>query len=150
MIDILNKKFLDWKKKGLTLGVCNGCFDLLHKGHLQLLKKSKKKCDRLVVLLNSDKSVKKIKGIRRPYENEKKRKLNLMKVKDVNDVLIFKETTPLKLIKKINPNYIFKGSDYRNKNISGKNYIKKYGGKVILIKILKNFSTTKIIEKIND
>ena len=130
--------------------MCNGCFDLLHKGHLHLIKKSKKKCDKLVILLNSDKSVKKIKGSKRPIENEKKRKLKLIKLKHVSDVLIFSQTTPLKLIKKIKPNYIFKGSDYKNKKISGKNYLKKYGGKVILIKILKNYSTTKIIRKMND
>ena len=138
------------EKKGLSIGVCNGCFDLLHKGHLHLIKKSKKKCDKLVILLNSDKSVKKIKGSKRPIENEKKRKLKLIKLKHVSDVLIFSQTTPLKLIKKIKPNYIFKGSDYKNKKISGKNYLKKYGGKVILIKILKNYSTTKIIRKMND
>ena len=108
------------EKKGLSIGVCNGCFDLLHKGHLHLIKKSKKKCDKLVILLNSDKSVKKIKGSKRPLENEKKRKLKLIKLKQVSDVVIFRETTPLKLIKKIKPNYIFKGSDYKNKKISGK------------------------------
>ena len=149
MKNILKNKILKWKKKGLSIGVCNGCFDLLHKGHLHLIKKSKKKCDKLVILLNSDKSVKKIKGSKRPLENEKKRKLKLIKLKQVSDVVIFRETTPLKLIKKIKPNYIFKGSDYKNKKISGKNYIKKYGGKVILIKILKNYSTTKIIENMN-
>ena len=123
---------------------------MLHKGHLHLIKKSKKKCDKLLILLNSDKSVKKIKGSGRPIENEKKRKRKLSKLKEVSGVLIFRETTPLKLIKSIRPNYIFKGSDYKNKRISGQNYIKKYGGKVVLIKILKNFSTTKIIDQKND
>ncbi len=147
MKNSLKKKLLTWKKKGLSIGVCNGCFDLLHKGHLHLIRNSKKRCDKLLILLNSDKSVKKIKGKERPIENEKKRKSKLIKFKEISDVMIFKESTPLKIIKDIKPDYIFKGSDYKNKRISGQNYIKKYGGKTILIKILKNYSTTNIINQ---
>ena len=147
MKNSLKKKLLTWKKKGLSIGVCNGCFDLLHKGHLHLIRNSKKRCDKLLILLNSDKSVKKIKGKERPIENEKKRKSKLIKFKEVSDVMIFRESTPLKIIKDIKPDYIFKGSDYKNKWISGQNYIKKYGGKTILIKILKNYSTTSIINQ---
>ena len=147
MRKILKNNLLNWKKKKLSIGVCNGCFDLLHKGHLHLIKKSKKKCDKLVILLNSNKSVKKIKGEKRPYEGEKIRKFKLLKLKEVSDVLTFRESTPYNLIKMIKPDYIFKGADYKNKKVSGHNYIKKYGGKLILIKILKNYSTTKIIKK---
>ena len=146
----MKKKLLTWKKKGLSIGVCNGCFDLLHMRNLNLIKNSKKNWDRLLILLNSDKSVKKIKGKERPIENEKKRKSKLIKLKEVSDVMIFRESTPLKIIKKIKPNYIFKGSDYKNKKISGQNYIEKYGGKTILIKILRNYSTTKMIKKMDD
>ena len=70
-----------------------------------------------------------------------------MKLKEVNEVFIFNESTPLNLIKIIKPNYIFKGSDYKNKKVSGHNFIKKYGGKLILINILKNYSTTEMIKK---
>lgn len=146
----MKNKLLVWKKKKLSIGVCNGCFDLLHKGHLHLIKESKKKCDKLIILLNSNKSVKKIKGKKRPVDGEKIRKIKLMKLKEVSDVLIFRETTPFNLIKKIKPDYIFKGSDYKNKKISGHNFIKTYGGKLIIIKILNNYSTTKIIKKMND
>ena len=90
----MKKKLFNWKKKKLSIGICNGCFDLLHKGHLHLIKKSKKKCDKLLILLNSDKSVKKIKGSGRPIENEKKKKHKLSKWKN-SGVLIFRETTPL-------------------------------------------------------
>ena len=139
-------KIKRWKKR-YRIGVSNGCFDLLHKGHLYSLKQSRKFCDKLIILLNSDSSVKKLKGAGRPIQNVQLRKRNLLKSKYVDYVIIFNDLTPFKLIKKLKPDYLFKGSDYMNKKIVGKKYVKSYGGKVKLLKNLKNISTTKIILK---
>lgn len=139
-------KIKRWKKR-YRIGVSNGCFDLLHKGHLYSLKQSRKFCDKLIILLNSDSSVKKLKGVGRPIQNVQLRKRNLLKSKYVDYVIIFNDLTPFKLIKKLKPDYLFKGSDYMNKKIVGKKYVKSYGGKVKLLKNLKNISTTKIILK---
>ena len=97
-------------------------------------------------MLNSDKSVRKLKGINRPVENEKLRKKKLLKLKFVDLVIIFNETDPLKIIKRIKPDFLFKGSDYRNKKIIGNEYVKSYGGKVKILKNLKGISTTKILK----
>lgn len=141
------KKIIKWKNNGFKVGIANGCFDLLHKGHLYLLKKSKSKCDKLIVLLNSDSSVKKIKGKNRPIENQTIRRKKLMYNKYIDGVIIFNEVTPLKKIKEIKPDFIFKGSDYKKKEVIGYNFIKKYDGKVILISLLKKYSTSSILKK---
>jgi rfaE bifunctional protein nucleotidyltransferase chain/domain len=150
MIDKKLKKIDIWKNKGLKIGVANGCFDLLHKGHKYLLKKSKQQSDKLIVLLNSDNSIQKIKGPDRPIEREIVRKKKLLKLGYVDDVIVFNKKTPLSIIKKIKPDFIFKGSDYIKKNIIGYNFIKKYGGKVKIIKLFKNYSTTNLIKNTND
>lgn len=139
-------KINKWKKK-YKIGISNGCFDLLHKGHLYSLRQSKKFCDKLIILLNSDNSVKKLKGAGRPIQNVKLRKENLLNSKLVDHVIIFDDLTPFKLIKKLKPDYLFKGSDYINKKIVGKKYVKSYGGQVKVLKNLKNISTTKILLK---
>ena len=132
-------------KKKFKLGVTNGCFDLLHNGHLYSLKQAKRLCTYLIVLLNSDNSVRKIKGKNRPIQSENLRKKKLLATKLVNKVVIFEETTPLKKIKLLNPDVLFKGNEYKKKKISGKKYIEKSGGKVVLLKKIKNLSTTQII-----
>ena len=139
-------KINKWRKR-YKIGVTNGCFDLLHKGHIFSLKQSKKFCDKLIVLLNSDNSVKRLKGIKRPIQNARIRKKNLLKSKYVDYVIIFDDLTPFKILKFLKPDYLFKGSDYRKKKIVGKKYVKSYGGKVKILKNLKNVSTTKIILK---
>ena len=141
-------KIFKWKKK-YKIGITNGCFDLLHKGHTYSLKQCKNHCDKLVVLLNSDKTVRKLKGKNRPIESEKQRKKNLLKIKIVDSVIIFDEATPFKLIKILKPDFLFKGSDYRNKNVVGSKYVKSYGGKVKILKNLKGISTTKILKNLN-
>ena len=134
-----------WKLVKLKIGVANGCFDVLHSGHLHLLSDAKKNCDKLIVLLNSDQSIKKIKGKNRPILRLNKRIQILKMIKDVDDVEVFEEKTPEKIISKILPNILFKGSDYKAKELSGYNTIKKNGGKVKIIKKLKNFSSSKLI-----
>ena len=140
------KKLQVWKKI-LKIGVTNGCFDLLHKGHLSSLKSAKRYCDKLVVLLNSDKSTKKNKGRFRPIQNEKIRKKKLLKNRNVDLVIVFNRKTPYKMIKQIKPDFLFKGSDYKNKNIVGSKFVTKNGGKVKILKNIRGISTTNIINK---
>ena len=138
-----------WKNISKKIVFTNGCFDLLHKGHLDLLNEALQFGDILIVGLNSDESVKKLKGNSRPIEPQKVRKANLFKIKFISDVIIFDEITPLKLIKVIEPNFIVKGGDYKPENIVGAKEIIKWGGEVKIIKLTPGFSTTDSIKKIN-
>ena len=133
----------------LIVGFTNGCFDILHAGHVTYLAKAKEQVDLLIVALNSDSSVRKIKGANRPVIGEADRALVLCSLESVNSVILFDEATPLNLIKSIKPNVLFKGNDYTMKNVVGAKEMKKWGGKVILIPVVKGKSTTKIIKKIN-
>ncbi len=130
-----------------TIVFTNGCFDLLHKGHTNLLLKASKYGDKLIVGINSDKSVKKIKGEKRPIDNQNERKKKLLELEFVDDVHIFEETTPLKLIKLICPDVLVKGEDYVAHQIVGANFVFSKGGKVKTIPLTPGFSTTKIIQK---
>ncbi|MFL2679862.1 MAG: D-glycero-beta-D-manno-heptose 1-phosphate adenylyltransferase [Alphaproteobacteria bacterium] len=136
----------DLKKVGFT----NGCFDLLHQGHLDYLKQSRDKCDFLILGLNSDLSVKILKGKKRPIIKQKERAEILSNFDFIDRIVIFNERTPINLIKKIKPIYLFKGSDYKREQVVGSKEIKKWGGKVILINYLKGKSTSKIIERIQN
>jgi rfaE bifunctional protein nucleotidyltransferase chain/domain len=145
-LDIISK-IKDLKKQGKVIAFTNGCFDLLHKGHIHLLLQSKKICDHLIVGLNSDMSIKKIKGDNRPIENEEKRFKNLVSLGCVDDIIIFSETTPLNVIKDIVPDILIKGRDYKKEEIVGSNVVMKNGGKVILIDLIPNISTTQLIKE---
>ena len=143
----LDLKIKLWKLAQFKIGVTNGCFDILHSGHLHLFQIAKQQCDKLIVLINSDKSVKILKGNTRPIIRLSKR-LELLKIiKCIDDILPFDEKTPLNLIKKIIPNILFKGSDYKLKEVVGYKIIKNNGGKVKIINKLKNYSTTSLIKK---
>lgn len=142
----LLKKINELKKDNLSIGFTNGCFDLLHKGHIHSISTAKNKCDYLIIGINSDKSIGIIKGPNRPIDNQSMRIFKLSKLKDVDAIVIFNDDTPLKLIKSIKPDILFKGTDYNNKEIIGSKFIKENGGKVILIDILDGYSTTNIIK----
>ena len=144
-----NKDLTAIKKKHKVIGFTNGCFDLIHVGHLRLLEYAKQECDFLIVGLNSDKSVKRLKGNSRPINCELHRKEILEALKWVDRVIIFNETTPLETIKEIKPNVLIKGSDYEIENIIGKDIVLENGGKVLRFDLLNGLSTTKIIELIN-
>ncbi len=143
------RKTKEWKNKGLTVGFTNGCFDILHKGHLSLLDFSKSKCDKLIVGMNSDKSVQKLKGDTRPIQDEYTRTEVLSSLNSVDGVVLFEEKTPYDLINKLQPDVLIKGQDYKIEEISGSDIILQRGGKVHLAPLLKGYSTTNIIKKIS-
>ena len=130
------------------IGFTNGCFDLLHTGHISYLKSAKQKCDILILGLNSDESIKKLKGKNRPIVEQKDRVEILSSFPFVDKIVVFDEVTPIKLIKKIKPNIIFKGKDYKKKDVVGFYESKKWHGRVILIDFIENKSTTNLIERI--
>tara|TARA_B100000900_G_C20522818_1_gene692952 strand:- start:626 stop:1108 length:483 start_codon:yes stop_codon:yes gene_type:complete len=136
----LTKKEFTKKKIVFT----NGCFDILHYGHIKLLIESKKQGDLLIVGLNSDNSIKKIKGPDRPINNNHQRSLMLASLSYVDFVVFFSDPSPIKLIKKIKPNVITKGGDYNLNSIIGANYIKNIGGEVKIIPLVPNLSTSKL------
>ncbi|MAZ46407.1 MAG: bifunctional heptose 7-phosphate kinase/heptose 1-phosphate adenyltransferase [Rickettsiales bacterium] len=138
------------RKKYKRIGFTNGCFDLIHQGHVDYLKKSSEKCDFFILALNSDSSVKKIKGLSRPIINQRERSELLSYYDFIDRIIIFNENTPLDIIKKIKPQFLFKGDDYKISQVVGGKEIKKWGGKVVLIKCLKGKSTSKIIERIKN
>ena len=129
------------------IGFTNGCFDLFHEGHLYLIKEAKKKCDFLIVGLNSDESVKILKGKGRPIENQEIRAKNLSKVEDVNAIFIFITETPEIIIKDLKPDILIKGGDYNKDEIVGSQFVIENGGSVEVIDLLPGFSTTKIISE---
>ena len=133
-------------KKNTDIVFTNGCFDLLHQGHLDLLSKASTYGDILIVGLNSDSSVRKIKGEERPIENEKIRSKNLLKLKYVNYVIIFNSETPRDLIKTIMPNVLVKGGDYNATTIVGAKEVISNGGKVEIIPLTEGYSTSSIIK----
>ena len=137
---------IDWRKKNTNIVFTNGCFDLLHQGHLDLLTKASTYGDILIVGLNSDSSVRKIKGKERPIENERIRSKNLLKLKYVNYVIIFDSETPQDLIKTIMPNVLVKGGDYNDTTIVGSKEVISNGGKVKIIPLTEGYSTSSIIK----
>ena len=145
--DELVKYLIKIKKKNFIIGFTNGCFDLLHDGHLSLLLNAKKKCDFLIVGLNSDLSVKLLKGSDRPVDNVSIRLQNLSVIREVDALIVFEEETPLKIINALLPDILFKGADYKYKEVVGSEDIIKNGGKIEFINILKGISTTNIIKK---
>ena len=140
------KKLILLKKNGLRIGFTNGCFDLLHQGHLYSISEAKKKCDYLIIGLNSDISVAKLKGSNRPIDEQAYRVLKLSKLNDVDAIIIFHDETPLRLIKDINPDILFKGIDYKDREIVGSKFVKENGGKVELLDFLDGFSTSNLIK----
>ena len=123
----------------------NGCFDILHAGHIHLLKQAKKYGDYLIVGLNSDDSVSRLKGKGRPVNNEKTRMANLISFNMVDAVIPFSEDTPEKLIRELKPDFLVKGDDWKVENIAGAEFVLRNGGAVILIPVLPGFSTTDCI-----
>ena len=137
----------DLKKENKALVFTNGCFDILHKGHAVYLNQARSLGDVLIVGVNSDRSVKVLKGDSRPVNNENDRAFLLDNLKSVDYVIIFDEDTPYNLIKDIVPDYLVKGGDWKEEDIVGWDVVKQNGGKVMSLKFIDNYSTTNIINK---
>ncbi len=144
-LDEVIKNLKNQKKK---IVMTNGCYDIIHPGHIKFLEEAKKLGDILIVALNSDESVKMNKGPNRPINDENSREQILKSIRAVDIVVKFNERTPLRIIKKIKPNFLVKGGDYNKIKIVGEDFVKKYGGKVLKLDYYKNYSTTNLIKKI--
>lgn len=137
------------KKEDKTLAVTNGCFDILHVGHVRYLNMSSACADYLMVLLNSDKSVRAIKGESRPINKQEDRAEVLCALNCVDFVMFFDENSPSKLLEEIKPDVYTKGADYNLENLPEAKSIQSYGGKIAFIDLVEGVSTTKILEKLN-
>lgn len=136
------------KAKGKKIVFTNGCFDIIHAGHVTYLMKAKRLADVLVVGMNSDDSVKRLKGDSRPINNEEDRAIVLAALKPVDFVTIFDEDTPYELVKALIPDIIVKGGDYTNGSVVGGDIVTQNGGEVVIIPLVEGKSTTGIIEKV--
>jgi len=136
------------KRAGKRIVFTNGCFDILHYGHVKYLQDAKAKGDYLIVAVNSDTSVRKIKGKGRPVVKQSDRMCTLAALACVDFVVLFNHADPLRLIMALKPDYLVKGSDWSDKNIIGADFVKQRGGKVLTVKLVPGRSTTALIEKI--
>lgn len=137
-----------WRAEGLAVGFTNGCFDLLHPGHISLLGQARQACDRLVVGLNSDASVARLKGPGRPIQSEAARAVVLGSLTSVDIVVVFEEDTPLRLIEAIRPDVLVKGRDYTIDQVVGADVVQGYGGRVVLAELAPGHSTTATVRRI--
>ncbi len=136
-----------WSKQGLNVGFTNGVFDLLHPGHISLIRQSKAACDKLIVGINSDASTKRLKGDARPVQTEAARAAVLASLADVDAVAVFGEDTPLELIEAVRPAVLVKGADYKPHEVVGADIVQSYGGKVLLANLVEGQSTTATISR---
>jgi D-beta-D-heptose 7-phosphate kinase/D-beta-D-heptose 1-phosphate adenosyltransferase len=145
---VLKDKLEVLRKKGKKIAFTNGCFDILHVGHVRYLREAKKTADVLILALNSDSSIRSLKGEERPLIPEKERAEILAALEFVDFVTIFPELTPLELINYLKPDILIKGGDWPEEKVVGREEIKKWGGRVAIIPEIKGKSTTNIVEKI--
>jgi D-glycero-beta-D-manno-heptose 1-phosphate adenylyltransferase len=138
----------DWQRAGNRVVFTNGCFDLIHLGHVDYLEKARMLGDKLVIGLNTDDSVSRFKGPERPLQDQTSRARVLAAMQFIDLVVFFNEDTPLNLISELLPNILVKGSDYLADNIVGADVVKKNGGVVKTIDFVPGYSTTRIVEKI--
>ncbi|HEX7562349.1 MAG TPA: D-glycero-beta-D-manno-heptose-7-phosphate kinase [Bradyrhizobium sp.] len=143
----LDAQLKDWRKQGLRVGFTNGCFDILHPGHVKLLTAARGACDRLIVGLNSDASVARLKGKDRPVQNERARAEVLAALEAVDLVVLFEEDTPIKLIAQVEPSVLVKGGDYTREQVVGHEIVEASGGEVLLVEVLPGFSTTSLVDR---
>lgn len=145
--DTIGEVIAEYRRRGMKIVFTNGCFDILHSGHISLLKQAKDAGDILVVGINSDLSIKRLKGELRPINSQDERAGILCELRAVDEVIIFDEDTPLELIEKIEPDILVKGGDYTEETIVGADFVKNRGGSVVIIPLVKDKSTSAIIAK---
>jgi D-beta-D-heptose 7-phosphate kinase / D-beta-D-heptose 1-phosphate adenosyltransferase len=143
----LEDRLDDWRRQGLRVGFTNGCFDLLHPGHVRLLTEARGACDRLVVGLNSDASVKRLKGEGRPVQGQEARAEVLAGLEAVDVVVIFEEDTPLELLQRVRPKVLVKGADYHIDQVVGRELVEANGGEVVLVDLVPGYSTTRLVKR---
>ncbi len=136
-----------WREEGVRVGFTNGCFDLIHPGHIHILRQAAEQCDKLIVALNSDASVRRLKGPARPVQNQEARAEVMAALEPADVVLIFDEDTPLAIIQAIEPDVLVKGADYREDQVVGADLVKSYGGKVVLATLIADQSTSQLISR---
>lgn len=146
-LDELDSHVRTWQRQGLRVGFTNGCFDLLHPGHIKVLTQARAACDRLIVGLNSDASVRRLKGADRPLQSGRARAEVLAALEAVDLVVMFEEDTPIKLIERIKPNVLVKGGDYTREKVVGHEIVEALGGEVVLVETVPGMSTTSLVER---
>ena len=159
-LEILNSKILDkekllvkltdWKEEDKKIVFTNGCFDLIHLGHIEVIARSADLGDILIIGVNTDNSIKRLKGKNRPIVEEISRAKQLAALEFVDAVVFFDQETPIDLIKVINPNVITKGGDYKTDQVIGNDIVTQNNGEVVIIPLTQGYSTTSILEKIRD
>ena len=137
-----------WQQQGMDVVFTNGCFDLLHKGHILYLEEASRQGDKLIVAINADKSVSKLKGKHRPIKDEDNSSLIMSALSFVDLVVIFHEETPLELIEMIKPDILVKGGDWSPDQIVGSDYVTNNGGSVLSLQFVEGYSTTALENKI--
>jgi D-beta-D-heptose 7-phosphate kinase / D-beta-D-heptose 1-phosphate adenosyltransferase len=145
---VLDRRLAEWRQAGLRIGFTNGCFDLLHRGHIKLMAEARAACDRLVVGLNSDASTTRLKGKGRPINPAEGRAEVLAALEAVDLVVVFEEDTPLELIKRVRPAVLVKGADYTREEVVGHEVVEAGGGTVILVDLVQGQSTTNIVRRV--
>ena len=152
VLDLPKLKHLvaQWRVLKKTVSFTNGCFDILHEGHIASLSQAAKEADYLIVGVNSDASTRRLKGENRPVNNQHARSLVLASLLMIDAVIIFEEDTPLELIKAVLPDVLVKGGDYTIEQIVGAKEVMANGGRVVINPLVDGFSTTKIIEKMKN
>jgi D-beta-D-heptose 7-phosphate kinase/D-beta-D-heptose 1-phosphate adenosyltransferase len=143
----LDARVAEWRRQGLRVGFTNGCFDILHPGHVRVITQARAACDRLIVGLNSDTSVRRLKGPERPVQDERARAEVLAALEAVDLVVIFEQDTPLELIMQIKPSVLVKGGDYTREQVVGHEVVAANGGTVVLVDILPGHSTTSLVKR---
>jgi D-beta-D-heptose 7-phosphate kinase/D-beta-D-heptose 1-phosphate adenosyltransferase len=143
----LDTHLAEWRRQGLRVGFTNGCFDILHPGHVRVITQARAACDRLIVGLNSDTSVRRLKGPERPVQDERARAEVLAALEAVDLVVIFEQDTPLELITQIKPSVLVKGGDYTREQVVGHEIVAANGGEVVLVDILPGHSTTLLVNR---
>jgi len=144
---LLDEHLMQWRRAGLRVGFTNGCFDLLHPGHIRLLAGARAACDRLVVGLNGDASVTRLKGAGRPVQPVAARAEVLAALEAVDLVVVFDQDTPEQLIARVKPSVLVKGGDYTREQVVGRDLVEALGGEVILINLVPGYSTSAMVER---
>lgn len=144
----LKNKLDEWKSENQKIVFTNGCFDLLHPGHIDYLSRARKLGDKLIIGLNSDDSVSRLKGPQRPINNQNDRAFMLAAYSFVDAIILFEEDTPYKLISTVKPDFLVKGGDYSTENIVGADLVQSAGGQVVILPFLDGYSSSSIISKI--